>query len=692
MASTTDEQITTDIERYKSVQTTAQDANAFLQQLARTSKQVEDHIAAAPTQIDTGKKAVTSATDALARLADASPDLYAPHPEKALGAASNRLAEAEKVLQAKPPSPLHAYDSAFAAITIAEGVSSSVDALTQAYDALKVQSGKLASARSKGFKLAEADARFTGALNILSEGARYLESEAGDQDAKLDATMGRGREAIKGAGLFVEQEVDLQAANVKALSELHTAGEELKSYIDKGAEAFDAVDEYAESTWQDIRGNGTEAQHEADHAFDLWQSASRLNELSSDSVQDFTAAKGQIAQAQSSISTAKELIVAILDRLRHLKESQRTAQAEIQAAQTDISGGRSFVTAYDLDISVQPADMLAQAESLLAGAKEEVAKPKPDWIEVVSLARQANDLADKALSDARTQEEAMQARRQKLGTVSQQAEASLSRVSNFASVHRSDVDSAVLEAIASAQASMQHGQQLSEQAGLAKQVGGAGLRLQDVALGKALEDAAAAMVEVQQAADRAYKKAKSQFSAMEKLRRETYQVVQSAQAVISKVESYIQRNRGDLSRISRNRITATVQSAIDTMPQWQHGAKALVDAEALHALAAAAKQAEELANQAYADARQEVEKVERERRREEERDRNSSSMFGGFSSSSSSSRSISFGGSSSSSGHWGGGGASSSSFGRGGSSSGSFGGGGSSSGSWGSGGSSSGGW
>ena len=93
----------------------------------------------------------------------------------------------------------------------------------------------------------------------------------------------------------------------------------------------------------------------------------------------------------------------LLDRLKHLQESQRTAQDEIAHADRDIATGRAFVAQYDPDITPSPVQMLDQAASILDKAKQEAAKPKPDWIQVVNLARQANDLADRALADARTQ-------------------------------------------------------------------------------------------------------------------------------------------------------------------------------------------------------------------------------------------------------------------------------------------------
>src|SRR5262249_9227374 len=152
------------------------------------------------------------------------------------------------------------------------------------------------------------------------------------------------------------------------------------------------------------------------------------------------------------------------------------------AAERDVEGGQAFVAKYDPDITPEPATMLGEAAGYVRQAKDEVQKPKPDWIQVVGLARQANDLADKALAGARSQEEAMQARRLKLQTASQQAAASLSRADNFASVHRGDIDRSVPAGIAQARADLERAQKLA-----ATTQGGT---LEDTALGKALEDAA----------------------------------------------------------------------------------------------------------------------------------------------------------------------------------------------------------
>ncbi|HYP42243.1 MAG TPA: TPM domain-containing protein, partial [Chloroflexia bacterium] len=396
----TEQELTAAITQYQSVQATIQEASAFLQQLAEMSKQVEGQVSAAPGEADAAKKALAAATDSLAQLAAAAPDLYAPSTQRALKPVADRVAEAESALAAQPPLSLKAYDAATTASASIAQLLALIGSLAQAYHALRQQRARLVAARSGAFKLPGSDKTFAHALDVLSDAARHLEASEWE---KAGETLKQGVEAVEQAGSEVDAAVSLQKANVEALAALKAAGEEVKTFIEQGAAAFDKVDEYAESSWQDIKGNGTEAQKAADKAFNLWQEASRLNELSAEGPQDFEGARRLIEEANASIVRVRELITAILDRLKHLQESQRTAQAEISAAEQDLALGRSFVKQHDPDIGPAPDRLLADAAGLISQAKEERSKGKPDWIKVVALARQANDLADRALAGARSE-------------------------------------------------------------------------------------------------------------------------------------------------------------------------------------------------------------------------------------------------------------------------------------------------
>jgi hypothetical protein len=556
----------------------------------------------------------------------------------------------------------------------------------------------LADLRDKqDYKLSGADAPLASILDHLSRATRELEKHGPTQ--QFAGALKSATDESTQARAAVDASVALHASNETALAGLQRAGEQAKQYIEQGAQAFDKVDEYAEASWDDIRGNGTEAQKAADHAQELWAEATSLNALTPDGPQDFEKASQLIAQANASLEDVRRLLNAILERLKNLEESKRTASAEITAAGQAIESGQTFIAQFDPDITPNPADMLTDAAKKLAEAKAEVAKDKPDWIAAVASARAANDLADKALADARSQEAAMQALRLKLQTDQQQAAASVSKAANFTTVHRADIDASLLSAVTGAQSSLQVAQ--TEAARL--QSSG----LEDLALARALDALAGRFTSVQQSAEEAFARAQAQFNALDAMRRQAYSVVAGATSAVEQATYYIQIH-SEVSQQARQYLTL----ARKTLPDWTDN---LAQSE-LNGLVAAANQAAGLAQKALTQAQQEVrareaeaEAQQREQEAQQQRDALGDLLTGvaigalsgwGRSGGGSSSRGGGWGGWSGGGGgggggiHIGGGGGGSShgSFGGGGSSRGSFGGGGSSRGSWGGGGSSHGSW
>ena len=685
----TEQEMTQGLAGYQAVQKAISDAKAFLEWLDGLSKQLSAQKAGAPAEVDQAKKAIAAATDALARLAAAAPDLYPVQADRALAGAGARLSQAQAALEAQPPMELQAYDAATASRSLADAFTALLAQLQQAYAALAAQRSRLADFRKQGYKLSQADPAFAQVLAELSQAAKALES--GDSQAFTSA-LEQSSGGLQKAVTLVDSQVALHDSNVQMLARLQTAGQEIKAYIEQGAQAFDKVDEYAESSWQDIRGNGTEAQDSADQAYALWQEADHLNSLAPDSPQDFDGARQRMDQATAELNRAHELIAAILDRLQHLEESKRTAQAEITTAAQDVVAGQAFVSKYDPDITPNPADMLKQAAGLVTQAKEEAGKDKPDWIKVVTLARQANDTADKALADARSQEAAMQARKLRLQTVVQQAAASVSRSANYLQAHRPDLDNATIEGVVQAQTGFQQAQTMAAQA----QNSG----LEDVALAKALEQAAAALVAAQALADNSFNQASRQVQEMDTLRRAAYKGVQDATFTINMASSYIQQYGSVIDSNTRS----LLQSAIRKLPKIDDRA----DAAALRKIVADTQEAQDLANRAYRQAQQQAGVYMEQQRNQDDIGAEIAAnvagaiiggLIGGALSGGGRHRGGGFGGwggGRSSGGGFGGfgggGGSSSGGWGGGGSSGGGFGGGGSSGGGWGGGGSSSGGW
>ena len=105
---------------------------------------------------------------------------------------------------------------------------------------------------------------------------------------------------------------------------------------------------------------------------------------------------------------------------------------------------------YDRDITPHPSDQLKAATALLQQAQAEAAQPKSDWMGVVAKARSATTPQESGPGRGPHPARALDARRLKLATTLQQAQASVSRASNFASAHPADIPQDALDAIAGA--------------------------------------------------------------------------------------------------------------------------------------------------------------------------------------------------------------------------------------------------
>ena len=161
---------------YQAVQAEVNDAAAFLKHLADVSKEVEGQVQAAPGELDQAKKALAAATSSLERLSAAAPDLYKPSAEKTLSGPTSSVADAEQALHAPVSMPLKAYDAAAASAKSPGDIASGIESVGQAYTALTALRGKVGALQNQGYKLASSGDDLSGALKLLSDGARALEA------------------------------------------------------------------------------------------------------------------------------------------------------------------------------------------------------------------------------------------------------------------------------------------------------------------------------------------------------------------------------------------------------------------------------------------------------------------------------------------------------------------------------------
>ncbi|MGB9752681.1 chromosome partitioning protein ParA [Roseiflexus castenholzii] len=406
----------------------AQEANAVRERLVQVeARRAElDRIAqAAPDEVDRAKKALA---DVAAQLSDLSADLQ---PEAVFHSAESLVERAEQLLkERRAADAIAAAGAASAAITALAGTIARMRDIQNG-----IAAGRAAAERAadQGFRVDAGMASFNTAEGLLRQAAAALPIVGPEGVAGLLDQADKARElgVIRGGGLPARYRT-----NLERIEKVRADGEALAAFIDEGWRVFDLVDEFAESAWSDIRGNGSEAERAADEAQELWERAAERNSMER---QEFIEASADLDQAEERIAYARALIEAIIKRLKDLEAARDAARDEIAAAEADILQGRAFLAANDPDVGKEPEKLLARAESALVQARAEMQQERPDWLQIVRLAHEANHLADEALRGARSEVEAMDRLREQLKRMQQVATAEVQKIVQFITVHSRDI-------------------------------------------------------------------------------------------------------------------------------------------------------------------------------------------------------------------------------------------------------------
>ncbi|MEI7771120.1 MAG: hypothetical protein WCI67_14095 [Chloroflexales bacterium] len=359
-----------------------------------------------------------------------------------------------------------------------------------------------------------------GARAALTEAGKAL--QAGGPPAagvKLQAAQAMLDEAVaNGTGL-----VALRQTNDQRIAAVERRGQAAAGLIAEGRRTFDMVDEFAEATWSDIRGNGSESQAAADRAQGRWERARQRNTMAA---QEFHAAREDLDVAEHELAMVEQLIGAISQRLKDLEQGRDTARALIAEAERSIAAGWEFVRGNDADVGKAPEVKLQRAASLLERAKGEAQAPKPNWLALVQDAQEADQLADAALAGARTEAEEMAKLQQQAAQAHQLAAAEVSKITQFAELHRGDVQQpnlaaafALAEAMAQADSQERRAQQLVEEQRR-----------------EAIERAIAAYRQIRGQTDQVYKAVYADFERLEQLRGQLNSEVRDARSALGEAE------------------------------------------------------------------------------------------------------------------------------------------------------------
>lgn len=436
----------------------------------------------------------------------------------ALGPAKQQVDQAEQALEGYDARG--AIASAQAASETAQTLIATLDRYAQIRAGIVQARNDAISLANEGYRMDASQGAIDAARTVLTEAGRALQSGGPAAAAtKLQAAQTMLDEAVaNGTGL-----VTLRQENDERLKVVEAAGERAAALIAEGRQAFDLVDEFAESTWSDIRGNGSEAEAAAARAHEHWESAGHRNTME---IQEFHQAKEDLDAAAQELAFVHELIDAITNRLRDLEQARDTARELLDEAQRSIVAGWEFVRGNDPDVGKQPEQQLSRAQELLGKAQAEAGNPKPNWLTLVRDAQEADQLADAALAGARSEAEAMEKLRQQADQARKLAEAEVTKIVKFAGLHRDDLQPDSLRSIGELNG-------LIDQARLVRQRAD---ELEEERRRAALSEAATAYRKLHEQSNSIYQAAFSDVQRLERLRSDLNDELTKARAALQEAE------------------------------------------------------------------------------------------------------------------------------------------------------------
>jgi chromosome segregation ATPase len=224
--------------------------------------------------------------------------------------------------------------------------------------------------------------------------------------------------------------------------------------------------------------------------------------------------------------------------LKDLEAARAAARDEIAAAEADILQGRAFIAANDPDVGKEPEKLLVRAESALAQARAEIEQERPDWLQIIRLAHEANHLADEALRGARSEVEAMNRLREQLKRMQQVATAEVQKIVQFVSIHPRDIPVGAKDKINGLQINLQAAYAAAQSVD----------QKEEEARAAALRDAIERYTALEQQAASIYEEIRSHFQRLEAMRQRVRAESERAKAAISRAEQLSARAGSLVSR------------------------------------------------------------------------------------------------------------------------------------------------
>ena len=163
-----------------------------------------------------------------------------------------------------------------------------------------------------------------------------------------------------------------------------------------------ASQQYAATSWHDVRGVGAAAEQAAERA-QRRRAAAGAKALAAPAQ-----AKEELDEAFDALERAEDLVEKITTHLARLEDASLTARDRVADAERALETAVTAATG-------EPDAALRRAEELVAEARQLLAQERPDWLRVVELASRAQGLVEgrPAPASAREADERLQIERER---------------------------------------------------------------------------------------------------------------------------------------------------------------------------------------------------------------------------------------------------------------------------------------
>ncbi len=316
---------------------------------------------------------------------------------------------------------------------------------------------KIEAAQNSSFKTEYPAGTLDKARHSLVQARSLYQSKKFLQATKtLDDAAGLASQAGQYADELPQKKRDTETA----IQTLSSRIEQIKKSIEGGRVIFDKISAtYAESSWESIHGNGTEAENRVNWTL---EGLDKARAAASAEQQDWAKAAELVKQGNTWLDEAESFMHSISAMETSLESARRDAPGEIADTQADIAGAWKYIYAYDEDIRESLEDDLHEAEKKLNSASEELHRDKPDYLMLVKTVREAHESADKILAQARTEHEAAERLRSKAASTLRDARSRTSIARAYIQDHNQDAGDEARRHLSNAEAALSQAEASSD--------------------------------------------------------------------------------------------------------------------------------------------------------------------------------------------------------------------------------------